>query len=513
MPRSPGTQPSAVPAEDRRRYRKLERHSEELERLNELILSSAGEGIYGLDAEGLTTFVNPAATKMLGWPAKEIIGHPMHSLLHHSRADGSAYPREDCPIYAAFNDGLVHSVDNDVFWRKDGSSFPVEYTSTPICDEGKLIGAVVVFRSLTERKRSEEELRLALAEVKELKNRLEAENLYLQEEIKTQHSFDEIVGESTAIKTVLEAVETVAPTQANVIISGETGTGKELVARALHRLSSRRDKTLIKVNCASIPKELFESEFFGHVKGAFTGALRNRAGRFELADQGTLFLDEVGEIPLEMQSKLLQVLQEGRFERIGDERTRRVDVRIIAATNRDLKREVQRGRFRTDLYYRLNVFPIEVPPLRDREQDASLLAAYFLERSAKELNRSKPRLTPANIDQLQRYEWPGNVRELRNVIERALISSRSGPLRLGLSQATENFLTDIDRPGDQIVSEVELQRLEVKNMEKALKRCGGRIYGKDGAAALLGVRPTTLASRLQKMGINRRQPEAKPTPK
>ncbi len=493
----------AVPTEDLKRF-------QQLERLNELVLSSAGEGIYGLDTEGLTTFVNPAATKMLGWTVEEIIGQPMHSLLHHSRPDGSAYPRKDCLIYAAFKDGQVHSVDNELFWRKDGSSFPVEYTSTPICDKGELIGAVVVFWDLTERRRSEEKLRQALTEVEALKNRLAEENLYLQEEIRTRHGFDEILGQSAAIKTVLEAVETVAPTQANVVISGETGTGKELVARAVHRLSSRSDKTLIKVNCASIPGELFESEFFGHVKGAFTGALRTRRGRFELADQGTLFLDEVGEVPLAMQSKLLRVLQDGRFERVGDERTRTVDVRIIAATNRDLKRDVERGRFRTDLYYRLNVFPIEVPPLRERKEDTPLLAAFFLEKSAKEMNRPAPRLTQANLDELQRYEWPGNVRELRNVIERALINARGGPLRLSLSQIAQDVHSDIDVPGGRIVPEAELQRFEVQNMEKALEQCGGRIYGKDGAAALLGVQPTTLASRLQKLGIKGRERKAGP---
>ncbi len=207
-----------------------------------------------------------------------------------------------------------------------------------------------------------------------------------------------------------------------MIVSGETGTGKELVARALHKLSSRRGKTLIKVNCASIPREHFESEFFGHVKGAFAGALRKRMSGFELADRGALFLDEVGEIPLEMQSKLLRVLQEGQFERVGDERTRQVDVRVFAAANRDLRREVEKGRFREDLYYRLNVSPLEVPPLRDRKDDIPLLAGTFIEVAAKEMNRPKPRFTQANIDELQRYDWPSNVRELRNVIERAVIT-------------------------------------------------------------------------------------------
>ena len=241
---------------------------------------------------------------------------------------------------------------------------------------------------------------------KALKSRLEQENLYLQEEIQVDHNFGEILGESAAIKNVIKAIETVAPTDVNVVITGETGTGKELVARALHNLSSRKHKTLIKVNCASIPKELFESEFFGHVRGAFTGALRDRVGRFELADKGTLFLDEVGEIPLDTQSKLLRVLQEGEFERIGEERTRKVDVRIMAATNRDLKAEVEAGRFRQDLYYRLNVFPIEVVPLRRRKEDIPGLATHYLRHAARKLKRSCPPLTQAGVLQLLNYAWP-----------------------------------------------------------------------------------------------------------
>ncbi|MEM7350667.1 MAG: sigma 54-interacting transcriptional regulator [Acidobacteriota bacterium] len=484
--------------------------TEVVQRLNKLILSSAGEGIYGLDCEGLTTFVNPAAAKMLGWTAEELTGQPMHALLHHTRPDGSPFPRHECPIYAAFKDGQVRSVDDEVFWRKDGSSFPVEYTSTPIREHGELCGAVVVFRNLTEIQRTQEELRRALAEVEALKTRLQAENVYLQEEIRTQHGFEEIIGQSAAIRHVLENVATVATTDANVVVVGETGTGKELISRAVHNLSSRKDKTLIKVNCASIPHELFESEFFGHVKGAFTGALRHRAGRFELADGGTLFLDEVGEIPLAMQSKLLRVLQEGQFERIGDERTRQVDVRIIAATNRDLKREAEEGRFRQDLYYRLNVFPIAVPPLRERREDIPLLAAHFLEQVARELKRPGPRLTQANIDQLQGYDWPGNIRELRNVIERAVIVARAGELRFDLptSGATQPTATQppspaLGQPGQAVISDAEMRDQERRNLIAALESTGWKVYGPEGAAALLGIKPSTLASRIKKMAIVR----------
>ena len=234
---------------------------------------------------------------MLGWNTDELIGQPMHRLLHHSRPDGSHYPQHDCPIYAAFKDGAVHQVNDEVFWRKDGGSFPVEYTSTPIFEDDKLAGAVVVFRDVTERKRAEHKLQQAYAEVEQMKERLEAENIYLQEEIRVDNDFKDIVGQSHAIHQVLNQIELVAPTHASVLITGESGTGKELIARAIHDRSERCDRPLIKVNCAAIPRDLFESEFFGHIKGAFTGALKDRAGRFELADGGTIFLDEVGEIP------------------------------------------------------------------------------------------------------------------------------------------------------------------------------------------------------------------------
>ncbi len=305
----------------------------------------------------------------------------------------------------------------------------------------------------------------------------------------------------------MEAVETVAPTEANVLITGDTGTGKELVARALHNLSRRKRKTLIKVNCASIPKDLFESEFFGHVRGAFTGAIRDRVGRFQLADRGSLFLDEVGEIPLEMQSKLLRVLQEGQFERIGGEKTHRVDVRIIAATNRDLKKEIGRGRFRQDLYYRLNVFPVEVAPLRERVEDIPPLAAHFLELACTELNRPRRRLSQANVLDLQGYDWPGNVRELRNVIERAVIRSKSGALRFDLpsNQRSEPELVHSPAESGQEKTRPmpysELRRRERDNLLAALRMTGWKIYGPGGAAELLGVKPTTLASRIKKMGL------------
>jgi transcriptional regulator with GAF, ATPase, and Fis domain len=343
--------------------------------------------------------------------------------------------------------------------------------------------------------------------VEQLKQRLELENVYLQEEISLHQNFENIIGRSTSIMETLEAVETVAPTHANVLITGETGTGKELVARAVHDLSERSDRPLIKVNCATIPKDLFESEFFGHVKGAFTGALKTRAGRFELADKGTLFLDEVGEIPIEMQSKLLRVLQEGEFERVGEERTRRVDVRIIAATNRDLNEEVVNGRFRQDLYYRLNVFPIHVAPLRERPADLPLLAAHFLERAAAEMGRNTPTFSEHDMAMLRSYDWPGNVRELQNVIERAVISSRGGKLRVDLPSGeqqreatTGEEIGGAQAPSDtaHTAEDVSLAAIEKQHILRVLDINEGN---KAKTARELGIDPKTLYKRLREYGL------------
>ena len=325
------------------------------------------------------------------------------------------------------------------------------------------------------------------------------------DELKT--SFSEIVGQSAALRRVLLQVETVAPSDSTVLILGETGTGKELIAGAVHERSRRRDKPLVRVNCTSIPKELFESEFFGHVKGAFTGAIKDRAGRFELAAGGTLFLDEVGEIPLELQAKLLRVLQEKSYERVGEDKTRHVDVRIVAATNRDLKKEVAAGRFREDLYYRLNVFPLKVAALRERKEDLPLLATHFVEWSVKELGLPKPRLTRAGIEALQSYDWPGNIRELRNVIERAVISAQGGALEFDLPVTEANQTSpvprDIDQAEPEYLTELEMRRRERENVFAVLQKASWKIKGIDGAAELLGVKPTTLIARIERMGLKR----------
>ncbi|AJA15443.1 Fis family transcriptional regulator [Pseudomonas putida S12] len=502
-------------AEARRQHRLghvgWERISQVFERIqqqNRLILGAVGEGIYGLDTRGQTTFINPAAERILGWSAVDMIGQDAHHLFHHSHSDGRAFEVNQCPIHASFSDGQVHRVDHEVFWHKSGEPIAVEYTSTPIFEMGRLVGAVVLFRDIRERQRTEARLRDALSEVEQLKTRLEMENQYLQEEINAHGNHHEIVGESPAVKHLLQQIELVAATDANVLVTGESGTGKELVARAIHASSPRRDRPLIRVNCAAVPRELFESEFFGHLKGAFTGAVSNRVGRFELADGGTLFLDEVGEIPLELQSKLLRVLQDRQFEPVGDNRTRAVDVRVIAATNRDLRDMVARGAFREDLYFRLNVFPIRSVPLRERLEDIPLLASHFLERASLAFNKPGIRMSLTQVAVLQQYTWPGNIRELQNVIERQTIVSRDGRVSfhevLAPSAPSSGPVSSIAQCEPEPTADKDWERQMKLNAISVLKRTAGKVSGEGGAAQLLGLKPTTFASRLKKWGVDPR---------
>lgn len=348
----------------------------------------------------------------------------------------------------------------------------------------------------------------AFEEIESLRHRLELENEYLREEALEVHSGGEIFGESSAILKVLEQIELVAPTESTVLIEGESGTGKELIARAIHQKSERAHRPMIKVNCASISKDLFESEFFGHVRGAFTGALKDRQGRFELADGGTLFLDEVGEIPLTMQGKLLRVIQEGEFDRVGDESTRRVDVRIIAATNRNLKDDAELGKFRQDLYFRLSVFPIASPALRDRPEDIPLLAAQFLNQAARRLGRPPPMLKQRHVMELQQYAWPGNVRELQNVMERAAIRAQDGVVRLDIPDATVSInsraqVTETNAEASSFLTYPQLNEFERENLRKALEQANWKIAGKGGAAELLQANPTTLASRVKRFDLKK----------
>jgi transcriptional regulator with GAF, ATPase, and Fis domain len=352
----------------------------------------------------------------------------------------------------------------------------------------------------------------AFEEIEALRSQLALENEYLRDEIRATHGFGDIVGQSPGLQKVLRQVELVAPTESSVLILGESGVGKELIARAIHDRSPRAERPMVKVNCASIPRELFESEFFGHVQGSFTGAVRDRAGRFELADGGTLFLDEVGEIPLDMQSKLLRVLQDGTYERVGDDKTRSADVRIVAATNRVLQSEGQARRFRQDLYYRLSVFPIDVIPLRNRKDDLPHLVSHFLEQSSRKMGMEPPKLKQRHIIELQQYSWPGNIRELQNVVERAVIISRTEPLHFHLPQA----LTDDTKPAtaagittdktpelDDLLTDEDVRDLERQNVLAVLTRTNWKISGAGSAAEFLGINPATLRSRMRMMGIRK----------
>jgi formate hydrogenlyase transcriptional activator len=341
---------------------------------------------------------------------------------------------------------------------------------------------------------------LAYREIAALKNKLASEKVYLEEEIKTEYNFEEIIGRSAALKHVLQQVETVAPTDSVVLIHGETGTGKELVARAIHNLSARRERTLVKLNCAAIPTGLLESELFGHERGAFTGAIAPRIGRFELAHRGTLLLDEVGEIPLELQPKLLRVLQEQEFERLGSSRTIKTDVRLITATNCDLKQMVSEKKFRSDLYYRLNVFPVFVPPLRERVQDIPLLVSYFAQKHARRMNKRIETIPTDTVQALCRYTWPGNIRELENLIERAVILSHGPELHVVLPELSSGAVVI---PVEGVAETMNLEQAERAHILRTLHETNWIIGGPRGAASKLGLNRSTLRSRMTKLGINR----------
>ena len=641
-----------------------------------LILDSATEGIFGCDADGTCLFANASAARMLGYSdPRELIAKNMHTLEHHTHKDGTPYPLQECPIYVGFQKGESVHRDDEVFWRKDGTSFPVEYWSNLVVREGETEGAVITFIDITGRKRTEEVLRkseernrslleinnaiitnlsqeallhsisgalcgvisfdrcaitlyqperdsflflavegevssdyfrtgleaprsetsvgwvfdhrqallrrdlqrecqyanerrlcaegiqsmcvvplifqgkclgalsvvsrkrdeysdaaaaflqevanqITLAiqnmqsyqEINNLKARLETENVYLREEILTEHNFEEIVGNSPALLKTLHAVAQVAPTDATVLICGETGTGKELVARAIHSRSGRNGRALVNVNCSAISAGLVESELFGHMKGAFTGAIDRRIGRFELAHGGTIFLDEIGELSLETQVKLLRVLQEHEFEPVGSSRSVRVDVRVIAATNRDLLEAVESGRFRSDLFYRLNVFPISLPPLRERRSDIPQLVTFSIARFSKRLGKTIDRVSRESMQNLMNYPWPGNIRELQNVIERAVILATDPTLRLDrqlmpIVASTTGELLEMSTNGDQqAVLESSEQILTLDEAERnhilaALQLTDGVIDGPKGAAKILNIHPNTLRHRMKKLNI------------
>lgn len=461
--------------------------------------------LHTVDAEGCIVTVTDRWLSKMGYTREEVVGRPIIDFF--SAADRERF--SGGRLKEIIGSGEFTNEERQVV-TKSGEVIDLVQSAISERDaSGKVRRMLVASKDVTERNRVERALRRALEENARLREELERERDYLREEVSVAMNFGRIVGRSAALKHMLEQVEAVAQTPANVLITGESGVGKELVARAIHVRSPRADAPLVKVNCASIPKELFESEFFGHVKGAFTGAHRDRVGRFQLAHGGTLFLDEVGEIPLELQGKLLRVLQEREFERVGDDVTTTVDVRVIAATNRELEELVREGRFREDLFYRLSVFPLEVPPLRQRGEDAIQLAQHFLDITCKDFGRKPLKLTRSQVDAILQYDWPGNIRELKNVIERAVILSNGKTPRLDLSLPEASPRTgsgtarEAPSVGDGVMTEKEMKALQKKNMLAALQRTNWRISGQRGAAELLGVRPTTLADRMRAYGIKK----------
>jgi PAS domain S-box-containing protein len=466
--------------------------SESEERYRTLV-ESMNEGLAIADEKGVFTYANKRLCAMLGCSLEEVIGRPVHDWL--------SGPGRKILTEQMSDQGKPRQEPYEIDWRrKDGSTGHALISPTPLFgDHGRFQGNIAVFTDITELKNAQESLRSALSENQKLKERLEAENIYFRQESETRHRFSGIIGQSNALKYVLYKAELVAGATATVLVLGETGTGKELVAAAIHQMSPRKDKPLITVNCAALPPHLIESELFGREKGAFTGSDARQAGRFEIADGSTICLDEVGEMPMEVQAKLLRVVQHNEFERLGSSKTIRVDVRTIATTNRDLEEEVRKGRFRQDLYYRLNVYPLTVPPLRQRKDDIPLLAQFFVERYARGLGKEFTSIHNESMRMLQDYEWPGNVRELRNVIERAVILC-PGPVfqmydRLE-NQARENPATVL-----RTMEETEREQI-LRTLEKTL----WRINGPRGAAAILGLHPSTLRARMHKLGI--RRPEA-----
>jgi PAS domain S-box-containing protein len=483
----------------------LAERNRQLAAANQQILEAVAEGICGFDQDGRVSFANPAACQLVGQPEQALLGRLPYANGLLLGTDGRSLPDRATPVYASLVRGETVRSDTLLLQRQGAAPVPVALTSAPIRRGDAVQGAVLAFRDISERKRQEQALHDALAEVERLKERLAAENAYLRAEIRTDRQFGEIVGQSEPLLAVLDQVRRVAPTKSTVLVQGESGTGKEAIARAVHDLSPRREHPLIKVNCGAISPSLIESELFGHEKGAFTGALRQRAGFFELADGGTIFLDEVGELPADAQVKLLRVLQEQELSRVGSEAPIRVDVRVIAATNRDLAGLVEGGGFRLDLYYRLNVFPILLPPLRERRDDIPLLAGKFLADQGRSLGKELTGLTAAAVRLIQSYDWPGNIRELQNVIERAAILATGPVVDIPPSLVTSGTPHRASRGPKGLVEDepVTLAAAEAQHIRRILERTGWAVAGPAGAAQLLGVPESTLRSRMKKLGIKR----------
>jgi chemotaxis protein methyltransferase CheR len=458
-----------------------------------LALAGSTDGLWDWDLLSDSVFYSDRFREILGYSSQEFPGtiDSFRSRLHPEDAEA---------IWAAMQRHLQARVPYKVEYRlrkKSGEYLWFLARGQAIWDtEGKAIRMCGSIQDITERKQAELNLETALSEIQELKEKLEVERAYLLEEIKLEYNYENIIGQSDGLKYVLYKVEQIAPGDTTVLVLGETGTGKELVARAIHGLSPRKDRALVKVNCATLPSNLIESELFGHEKGAFTGAHARQLGRFEVANGATLFLDEIGELPLELQPKLLRVIQDGEFERLGSSGTIKVDVRLIAATNRNLEEEVRRGRFREDLWYRLSIFPITVPPLRERMEDIALLVDFFVNKISKRLGKSIESIPVSVMNTLRDYPWPGNIRELENVLERAVINS-SGP-KLHLVDELKK------PPKDLTTTQKTLEEVERDHIVRILEQTHWKVSGQNGAAETLGLNRSTLRARMRKLGI--RQP-------
>jgi formate hydrogenlyase transcriptional activator len=470
------------------------------------MLTSTSDGILVVDGEGLILDCNHAAEKMFAYPPEGLWGLAIAQLIPERLRKAHQQHRDG---YQAHPTARAMGARRELSaLQQDGREFFVAISLVPLEFDGRCLVCAQV-RDVTWRIEQERKLHESQEELQRLKALTEAENITLREELQNVHGFEEIVGQSSGLLHVLAQLEKVAPTDASVLITGETGTGKELLARAVHRHSGRREQLFLSVNCASLPAGLVESELFGHEKGAFTGATSQRLGRFEQCDGGTLFLDEIGEMPLEAQAKVLRVLQNGEFERVGSTKARKTDVRVVAATNKNLDQEAQEGAFRPDLYHRLSVFPLHVPPLRERREDIPLLISYLVARKSRRMGRAIEQIPRSVMERLMAYEWPGNVRELENVLERAIILSPDGEIRadaIHLVTAPGN-----KPPGGEASGKIAagkkgagtLQDNERDHIQRVCERCHWKIKGAGGAAEKLGLKPATLYSRMKRLGIKR----------
>ena len=477
----------AIFGRDITKQQQIEQELKDSEARYRFIFDQGPVGIGLINNEYFWIKANPRFCEMLGYTEEELKTFRWNDITHPDDLKKDIQQAEQ-----VFKGEIPFFTTEKRFFKKNGEIIWVSLTPTAIKDDnGKILYALGMMLDITEKKTAEVNLQKAFSQIKKLKDQLAIENIYLKEEIKSEHGFDIIIGNSLPLNYVLQRLKSVAPTDATVLVEGETGTGKELIARAIHNESLRKNKPMIKVGCAALSSSLIESELFGHEKGSFTGANIKRTGRFELADGGTIFLDEIGELSLELQTKLLRVIQEGEFERLGSSKTIKVDVRIITATNRNLATEVRKGRFREDLYYRLSTFVITVPPLRERKDDIHLLVYSFVDQYGKKMGKRIKTIPRSTMKDLEKYSWPGNIRELQNVIEHAIIISEKGVFKIELPVLS----------GIRQKNKLKLEDVERDHILRVLKKSNWRLAGKDGAAELLGMKRTTLQSRIKKLGI------------